>query len=62
MDHIKDQLGEIFAEIADEQMRLMREGMKPGDAPVSGLGRTYPSAHRINKVSRSNSPYNSVSD
>ncbi len=62
MDHIKDLFAEIFPHIADEQERMMRERMKPGDAPVSGLGRTYPSAHRINKVSRSNSPYHSVSD
>ena len=67
MDHIKDLLAEVNdqlmsdmlqGEIADHLEQLMREHMEP--VPVSGLGRPYPDAHRIKKVSRSGSPYHVV--
>ena len=64
MDHIKDLLAEVndqymvLGEIADHLEKLMREHMEP--VPVSGLGRPYPDAHRINRVSRSGSPYHVV--
>ena len=64
MDHIKDLLAEVndfymvMAENADTEEQIMRELMQP--AHVSGLGRPYPDAHRINRVSRSNSPYHVV--
>ena len=64
MDHIKDLLAEVndfymvMAENADTEEQIMRELMQP--AHVSGLGRPYPDARRINRVSRSNSPYHVV--
>lgn len=64
MDHIKDLLAEVndqymvLGEIADHLEKLMREHMEP--VPVSGLGRPFPDAHRINRVSRSGSPYHVV--
>ena len=66
MDHIKDLLAEIndfymvLGEHADAQEQTIRELMQP--APVSGLGRPFPDAHRINRVSRSNSPYHIVTE
>ena len=64
MDHIKDLLAEVndfymvLGEHADAEEQIMRELMQP--VQVSGLGRPYPDAHRINRVSRSHSPYHVV--
>ena len=64
MDHIKDLLAEVndqymvLGEIADHNEKLMQELMEP--VPVSGLGRPFPDAHRISRVSRSGSPYHVV--
>ena len=64
MDHIKDLLAEVndfymvLGEHADAEEQIMRELMQP--AHVSGLGRPFPDAHRISRVSRSGSPYHVV--
>ena len=49
----------VMAEQAHTNHIAMTEGM-PEPIEVSGLGRPYPDAHRINQVSRSNSPYHVV--
>ncbi len=70
MDHplnilINDLEGEVRdrymveAEFAHDAEVAMTEGM-PEPIEVSGLGRPYPDAHRINRVSRSGSPYHVV--
>ena len=51
----------VMAERAHDERIAMTEGM-PEPIEVSGLGRPYPDAHRISRVSRSNSPGCVVSD
>ena len=66
MDHIKDLLAEVKdfymvrGERANQEEQIMRELMQPDQ--VSGQGRPYPDAHRINRVSRSNSPLHVVTE